>query len=505
MDDRLVVGALRGQDPDAFTVLYDDYAERVFQYCWFHLRDQDAAQVAVRDTFIVAQAHIGKLRDPSLFRPWLYAIARAESLRHRAPVGEPGDIPVASPDQDDVDLRVLAWNTADTLTAPEREAIELTTRHALEPIGVAAVLGIPAREAQALLRRARENLERALTAEILARKGDDGCAERAGLLADWDGRMDRALRERLARHAAECEPCRRHRPRNVSATKVFSLLPVASRPTGLRVRVIGCLTDRQLKGYRGHVAARAHFGPDGFPAQRAAERGVTPVWAGLLAAVSAVAAVALVFHQFGGGIAETATSIAAGTWSGAQRTDWFDGGGQEAAGSAVPGSAGASERGADGRLSADPSASTSARGPGEPSAPPRGDGAGPPTRDHQSDPAPTSASATGPGPTAPAPGQLRLSTATLSLGTSQSSGRLILTAVGGPVEWTVGGAGPAVTVAPAGGSLAEDQQVTLTVDVDRNVQPEGEATLSFGPGEHTVRLTWSSEPSPDPTHSSSAG
>src|SRR5260370_1864400 len=162
----------------------------------------------------------------------------------------------------------------------EREALELSTRRRLGLGGVAAVIGVPVREAELLLIRARESLERALAAEILARVSPDGCRARAAMLADGDGALTAPVRERLVRHAVGCTACRQHVPRNVSPTKVYSLLPPPRPPAQLQARVLSCFSDPELAGYRAFIAGRvAKFGHGGFP--------VTPA-----AAAAAAAAVA---------------------------------------------------------------------------------------------------------------------------------------------------------------------------------------------------------------------
>src|SRR3954451_25245188 len=85
MEDRLLVGALRSRDPDAIGAVYDAYADRLYDYCWFQMRNRDAAQMALRGTLMCADAHIGELRAPTPFGPWLYAIARIECRRRRSP------------------------------------------------------------------------------------------------------------------------------------------------------------------------------------------------------------------------------------------------------------------------------------------------------------------------------------------------------------------------------------------------------------------------------------
>ena len=50
---------------------------------------EDAAD-AVQDTFVIAAARLGGLRDPRKLRPWLYAVARNECHRRlRATEGRP--------------------------------------------------------------------------------------------------------------------------------------------------------------------------------------------------------------------------------------------------------------------------------------------------------------------------------------------------------------------------------------------------------------------------------
>lgn len=45
------------------------------------LRDRDEAADVLHDTFLVAGARLHHLRDPAKLRPWLFAIARHETLR----------------------------------------------------------------------------------------------------------------------------------------------------------------------------------------------------------------------------------------------------------------------------------------------------------------------------------------------------------------------------------------------------------------------------------------
>ncbi|WP_460363855.1 RNA polymerase sigma factor, partial [Actinocorallia lasiicapitis] len=199
MEDRLLVEALRSRDPGALAAVYDEYADRLYAYCWSHLLHRDAAQVALRDTFIVAEAHIEKLREIDRFAPWIYAIARIECARRMPLPGQQPDLPIASHDQDDVDQRLLAWQAVRTLTPIARETLELRVLHQLAISDFALVLDRPVRDVQQLLDDARTALRTALTAEILVRAGGIGCDGRGAILAERDGgELDPGLRELLA-------------------------------------------------------------------------------------------------------------------------------------------------------------------------------------------------------------------------------------------------------------------------------------------------------------------
>jgi hypothetical protein len=210
--------------------LLENQADRLFLYCWSVLRSRETAQIALRDTLLAASADASDTR--------LYSLARAECGRHRAvPAADADEAPVCL-GRNDADNRLVAWNAAMSLEPAEFEALELSTRHTVD---LGEVLGLPAEEAQALLARARQNLERALGAEVLARRGHP-CPDRAEVLAGWSGTMTPELRDRVLAHAIGCEACTEARPRNVSAARVFSLLPAPALSPQARAELLDSLT-----------------------------------------------------------------------------------------------------------------------------------------------------------------------------------------------------------------------------------------------------------------------
>lgn len=210
--------------------LLETHADRLFLYCWSMLRSRESAQTALRDTLLAAPAGATGSQ--------LYSVARAACGQHRAvPAADADEAPVCL-GRNDADNRLVAWNAAISLEPAEFEALELSTRHEVD---LGQVLGLPAGETQALLNRAQLNLERALGAEVLARRGHP-CPDRAEVLAGWSGTMTAPLRERVLDHAAGCEACTEARPRNVSAARVFSLLPAPALSSQARAELLNSLT-----------------------------------------------------------------------------------------------------------------------------------------------------------------------------------------------------------------------------------------------------------------------
>ena len=300
MNDRVIAESLKAGDPDALAVCYDQCAGDLYQYCWFMLRDREAARVAVRDALVAAQAHIGRLKDPDLVWPWLYAMARAERRRLRPAPPDHPDVTVAKRGEPGADLRLTGWNAVMNLPAAQREGLYLSVRRGLAASRVGLVLGVPERDAEALLERGRRALEQGVIGEVLGRGSGAECEERVAILFER-GATPATVREGLARHAAGCKACARRVPHRVSAAKAFGVLPAPEPPAGMRLRTMTFLTDPELAGYRALVARRAaRFDASGFPVQdrrgRPGAGGGTArvgLWAGLISAAAAMMAAAV--------------------------------------------------------------------------------------------------------------------------------------------------------------------------------------------------------------------
>jgi DNA-directed RNA polymerase specialized sigma24 family protein len=215
MQDAQIVNALRTRSPDSVAELFDAYGEQLFQYCWLLLLRRDAAATAVRDAMITARANIATLRSPEELAPWLCALARAECQRHDPAPAAEADVPLGDPGQPVTDSQLVAWRAVLGVAPAEREALDLTARHAMSTADVALVTGLSTVEADFLVTQAQASLQRALTAELARGRGNSGGSAQAGAAA----------------------------PRVVSASKVFGRLPSPATPSGMRDEVLAAAHD----------------------------------------------------------------------------------------------------------------------------------------------------------------------------------------------------------------------------------------------------------------------
>ncbi|TYK51129.1 sigma-70 family RNA polymerase sigma factor [Actinomadura decatromicini] len=523
MNDHDLVEALLEREPGAPAAVYDAHADRLYAYCWFQLRSRDAAQDALRDAFIVAEAYIGELRDPDRFGPWLYAIARLECARRPSSTDQAPDVSVASHDQDDVDQRIMAWQAVLALSPLSREILELRVRHQLSVPDLATVFGVPLADAQSALDLAHGELESALTAEILAHHGPYDCAERVGMLRERRGEFIHEANGRLLEHTQDCAVCGALRPRSVSATKVYGLLPDPELPPELRLRVTGCFLDPEFIDYRLLVSKRVtEFTSDGFPVQSTEapepprtphpERRVrfprlrranslpavqaqaqaaedVPQAAGLRAQATRVFLVlAVVALLLGGGFAsmhgfldperQSSDTVVEPRLSGASGPSQHSSSGQGESGELPVGIDGASV------------SATLPLGAQAPAVPPTV--LQPPSKEPVLVNAPSGS---------PAEGQLVVSPFFLDLAGS-TSGSIELQAYRRPLAWRATSRGP-VRVYPSSGNLGAGQRATVRVYVDRRSKSRGSGTITFRPGGSRVNVTWrpdspGSKPTPSP-------
>lgn len=74
MDDYLV-RQLQGGDKSALEKLIRQHYDKIYSYCYFHVKDMQAAQDLTQETFCSVVAHIGEYMHYGKFLNYLYAVA----------------------------------------------------------------------------------------------------------------------------------------------------------------------------------------------------------------------------------------------------------------------------------------------------------------------------------------------------------------------------------------------------------------------------------------------
>ncbi|MBM7518457.1 sigma-70 family RNA polymerase sigma factor [Nocardioides nitrophenolicus] len=454
-DATLVAGVLAG-DRHAFAGVYERYADRLHDFAYSLLRNREEAADCVADSFVVLAEKVGQLRDRSRLRPWLYSVVRNEclrTLRGRAREAHDDEWLAAMPDlgggpeqqvtdaavQDE--LRELVWAAVEGLNDRDRALLDLHLRQGLEGAELAAAMDVTPQSSYVMLSRARDQVERALGALLVARRGSELCADLSGILDGWDGRFSPLIRKRVSRHIDGCEACETRRRLMVSPLALLAGVPAFAAPAALRDRV---LEDERLVA---HYIDDPVLPPPGDAGHQSTPR--RPLL---------VVGLVLLLLALGG--------AAALTW-------W-----PEDTAPAV-----ATDPATTATAPSPTTVATSAPTPSEP-APTTAAEPSPPTTP-TAPTAPTAATEpTSTGATVAAPGELQVSTRTLRLG-ARSGGSVRLSNTGGTaLSYAVRSRVAWLSVSRTSGSLEPGADSGLTVTVDRSTLAEGSSTGA-------VAVSWS--------------
>jgi RNA polymerase sigma factor (sigma-70 family) len=469
VDDRQLAESLRLAGANALTKVYDAYAARLYDYCHALLQDQEAAADAVHDSLIAAKRHAGKLQDPERFRGWLYAIARNHCVRLRrdpdrglerrpAPENDEEEYLDAKQRAQRKEARLVIHSALTVLTVPEREAVDLTGRHELDPREIARMFGMTEPDAGALVEEARRNLTNALSVVITVRAVGKECGEASSLVDSWP--VDGETCRKLIKHVRSCKICREQLNRKVPTRALLQALPAAKIGGHVRTRVHTTATAPERSRERLEIARLAEpFDREGWPvpAEPAAELGGPArrsprLWPAVAAAVC--------------GIAVVGTAVAC-------LPDW-DGKPQDAGQAQAAPTAGVPSDVPSGDPSVDPSA------PGSPS-PNKS------SKTPKASPKPSKTTKRPQPPQQPDPTP-RLTIRGCSMESGQRSCSIRLTASGGAVRWQVTDTSIGLQ-ASGGGTLAAGQSTNVTVSRQGLCLGGGEGSVSFSPG-GAVGVSW---------------
>jgi DNA-directed RNA polymerase specialized sigma24 family protein len=461
-DDQRLAQSLYAGDATALPEIYDMYAPRLFDYCHVLLRDQEGAALALHDSLITVQERISGLPDARLFRGWLYAVTRAECLRRRAYAELPAErqrAPEAAGLEADEATRQLVHTALLVLSGAQREALDISLRHELDPHELAEVLAVTPHDASVRVTQARHDLDDAFAAVVVAAMGRDDCPSVPALAGPVDAPLDAETCGKLARHIANCPICGTRGNRKVATARLLHAMPIAAIPEALRSRVLTTAAAPELADLRSTIAMRAE--PPAEPEPEPEPRRSTPrLWPVFVAVGCAVLVVGGIFLMLpGSGQEKTSGAQPIASPSGSASDD----------GTLPPDSADPSPSGSSGRPTPTPSKSSKTPTP-TPA----------PKRSHGHRPAP-------PPPPPQGPGTLSVSGCHMP-GSRQCSIRV--TAQGGPVTWHVIGTNGNISAGGAG-SLGAGETADVTVTRHDNICLNGgSGSVSFSPS-GTASVTWS--------------
>lgn len=162
----------RGGSREAFAIVYDEFVKKLYNYAFFRVKDREAAEDIVSETFIKALEHISSF-DPRKggAASWLYRIARNTLIDYTRKKGRTVGFPE---DFDIADVKNLKTNLENKdmlqkieialtkLSEKEREIIMLRVWDELSYKEIANVLG----KSEASLKMASSRALKALRTQL---------------------------------------------------------------------------------------------------------------------------------------------------------------------------------------------------------------------------------------------------------------------------------------------------------------------------------------------------
>jgi RNA polymerase sigma factor (sigma-70 family) len=144
-----LVRRAREGDSNAYSELVRLHGLRAYRVAFSLLRDHPEAEDVVQEAFVTAYRNLARLKDTSLFWPWLARIVgnkardllRRQSAERRALKRVDRQLPAVSPGESDE--RAALWAAVWSLDEPHRMVVLLHYSGELSTVEVAAVLDRP--------------------------------------------------------------------------------------------------------------------------------------------------------------------------------------------------------------------------------------------------------------------------------------------------------------------------------------------------------------------------
>jgi DNA-directed RNA polymerase specialized sigma24 family protein len=221
-----------GGDQRALAALYDRHFADLYDFAARTQRNLQRAGEVVERTFAEAFRDLIPAAVPENVRARLFSIALRNMTLPAAqtpPLSQPAPSPSQRPQtapttaftdvdttisadlasiRGDADLRDLVWQSAAELSQREYALLDLSARRGMNAGELAAVFGISGDTAEATSSSVNESFDQAATASLLTHRGQAGCPELAGLLAQSTAPEDSpVVREAVSAHLRVCDRC----------------------------------------------------------------------------------------------------------------------------------------------------------------------------------------------------------------------------------------------------------------------------------------------------------
>jgi RNA polymerase sigma-70 factor (ECF subfamily) len=247
-DINLIQKAARG-DTEAFTYLFDQHYQQVYNYALWLGNDPDLAEDVTQETFIRAHHSIAKLKPPFNVRAWLYRLARNLFIDHRRarrptdPLDTDSSLKAATPDPEGQLLWKELSNPVRTalqkLTPNHREALVLREVDGLGYIAIAEIMGVSVDNVKVLLHRARNNFKDNYSQRLLLEDSLPPCDVLHELL---DAARDKQLSPEedayVRAHIKDCPTCQQRKRELAALVLLFGAQPHLGPAPRLRLTIL---------------------------------------------------------------------------------------------------------------------------------------------------------------------------------------------------------------------------------------------------------------------------
>ncbi len=163
-------------DEQAFAVIVDKYGSVLLRTAYLLLRDQEAAQDVVQESFLLAWKNLSKLREPSFLRAWLLKIVVNQSMTLKRQIARGAAylreqlthsyveevMSSTSVQRGEIEDRLDLTKILNQLPLKQRTVVVLFYYHKLTMVEIASMLGESENTLRKRLQSALEKMRRVL-------------------------------------------------------------------------------------------------------------------------------------------------------------------------------------------------------------------------------------------------------------------------------------------------------------------------------------------------------